>query len=268
MKIPIAIGVALFPWVVASGYPPGSPMSEFGPSQVALGVFYEHSGQDLYVDNAPSVLNGAGINLDYAPWTFLQFGVFAGGTEFDQAVAPLRLSDTSAHSFNTDYAFSGGGSAKLATPRIISNTTRLVAFGAATYLNNEDKYKNVKKGLVFNAGGTFQFMLRNRLNFALGGEFYAMDGEQESSAGKGPAFGFSAPTGQIDQFRGIVGVEYFFKGKNTPFVSVVFRPTGNMDWDEKLGLRNGSISVSLGAITTLGKAPPQIQEEEADASED
>ena len=55
-------------------------------------------------------------------------------------------------------------------------------------------------------------------------------------------------------------MEYFFKGKNRPFLSVAFRPTGATDWHEHLGLRNASVSITLGAITTLpGKGPGQIR---------
>ena len=62
--------------------------------------------------------------------------------------------------------------------------------------------------------------------------------------------------------RGIVGVEYYFKGKNRPFVSVAFRPTGAIGWHDELGLRNASISVSLGAMATLGKEKPDAGEDE------
>jgi hypothetical protein len=248
---------------LAAAFPPGAPMSEFGPSQVSLSLFFDHSGQDLFDAMYPSVMNTGGVSLDYAPWPFVQAGIFGGATEFDVALPDSRLSDTSAHSFNTDYSMSGGASLKLATPRVASGTTRLVGFGAATYYDNKDNPGNEKRGLVYNAGATIQCMIANRLNLVLGGEFYQLTGEQTSAAG-GPTVDFSnsQPDGIVDLGRGIVGVEWFFQGKNRPFISVSFRPTGSLGWHDQLGLRGGSISVALGAMATLGKKLPDAGEDE------
>jgi hypothetical protein len=263
MRLPVAVTCLMFPFAAALGYPPGSPMSEFGPSQVAVGVFFDHSGQDLYEEGAPSLLNAVGLNLDYAPLPYVQVGVFAGAVEFDVGIVPRRLSDTSARAFNTDYSMYGGASAKLATPRFLSHSTRLVGYGAAGYFKNDDGHKNVKRGLHYNAGATLQWIFRDRLNFALGGEFHAIDGEQKSSRNEWEPMGLTAPLGMADYLRGVAGVEYFFKGANRPFISVAFRPSGSLGWDDRLGLRNGSISVSMGAMTTLGGGGgAQVQEEE------
>jgi hypothetical protein len=248
---------------LAAAFPPGAPMSEFGPSQVSLSLFFDHSGQDLFEDMSPSVMNTTGVSLDYAPWPFVQAGVFGGATEFDVGLPDSRLSDTSAHSFNTDYSIAGGASLKLATPRIAAGTTRLVAFGSASYFDNKDNPGNEKRGLVYNSGVTVQCMIANQLNLVLGGEFFAMNGEQLSArGGKTETFSNSQPDGLVDLGRGIVGVEWFFKGKNRPFISIAFRPTGSLGWSDELGLRGGSISVALGAMATLGKKLPDAGEEE------
>jgi hypothetical protein len=239
-------------------------MSDFGPSQVSLSLFFDHSGQDLFEEAAPSVLNMAGLSLDYAPWPFVQAGVFGGATEFDVALPLSRLGDTSARAFNTDYSLSGGASLKLATPRFASGTTRLVGFGSVTYYDNQDEPGNGKQGLVYDGGATVQYLVGDRLNLVLGGEFFAVTGEQKSARGGDVTeFANSQPQkGPIDFARGIVGVEWFFKGRNRPFISVAFRPTGSLDWHDELGLRGGSISVSLGAMATIGKKLPDAGEEE------
>lgn len=256
---------------LALGFPPGTPMSDFGPSQVALGMFFDHSGQDLFEESAPSVLNTTGVAVEYAPWPYLALGVFGGGAEFDVDVPDSRIGDTSAIGFNTGYSLYGGASAKLATPRFVSGTTRLVLYGSAGYLNAKDDFKNEKRGILCNAGGSFQFLTLGKLNFVLGGEFQAMLlGEQTSSLRKEPEpFGVSAPAGAMDYLRGLVGVEYYFKGKNQPFLSVAFRPTGATNWHDNLGLRNASVSVVLGAIATINsKGKNQVQEEEPGMAED
>lgn len=248
---------------LAAAFPPGAPMSEFGPSQVSLSLFFDHSGQDLFTEAAPSVLNTAGLSLDYAPWPFFQAGIFGGATEFDVALPETRLSDTSAHSFNTDYSLSGGASMKLASPRFASGTTRLVGFGSVSYYGNEDKPGNLKHGLIYDGGATVQCLIANQLNLVLGGEFFAVYGEQKSARGGARTeFWNSQPDGLVDFGRGIVGVEWFFKGKNRPFISLAFRPTGSLDWHDQLGLRGGSISVTLGAMATIGKKLPDAGEEE------
>jgi hypothetical protein len=255
---------ALFLPALGFAFPPGAPMSDFGPSQVSLSAYFDHSGQDLFVDGSPSVLNSTGLSLDYGPWPFVQFGLFAGATEFDVALPETRLSDTGAYAFNTDYSFSGGASLKLATPRFASGTTRLVAFGSAGYFNNEDKIGNGKQGMIYDGGLTVQYMFRNRLNLILGGEGHAVIGEQKTARNGGSEpFANSQPDGIVDFGRGIVGVEWYFKGKNRPFVSVAFRPSGSVGWHDDLGLRGASISVSLGAMASLGKEKPDAGEEEA-----
>lgn len=248
---------------LAAAFPPGAPMSDFGPSQVSLSLFFDHSGQDLFDAGYPSVLNTAGLSLDYAPWPFVQAGIFGGATEFDVALPEERLSDSSAHSFNTDYSVSGGASLKLATPRFASGTTRLVGFGSATYFDNEDKPGNRKRGGILEGGATVQCLIGDRLNLVLGGEFFAVLGKQTDARGQdGSDFSLSQPDGVVDFGRGIVGVEWFFKGKNRPFISVAFRPTGSLERHEELGLRGGAISVALGAMATLGKKLPDAGEED------
>lgn len=265
-----ALTALLLP-ALALGFPPGTPMSDFGPSQVALGLFFDHSGQDLFEESAPSVLNTTGVGVEYAPWPYLALGVFGGGAEFDVDVPDNQINDTSALGFNTGYSFYGGGSLKLATPRMVNGTSRLVLFGSAGYVNAKDDFKNEKRGVVCNAGGSLQFLTWGKLNFVVGGEFQAiLEGEQTSSLTRDPQpFGISAPAGAMDYMRGLVGVEYYFKGKNQPFVSVAFRPTGAANWHDNLGLRNASVSVVLGAIATINmKGTNQVQEEEPGLSED
>ena len=262
MKRRIAAATLLLPGM-ALAFPPGAPMSDFGPSQVSLSAYFDHSGQDLFLDGSPSVLNSTGMSLDYGPWPFAQFGLFAGATELDVALPDSRLADSSAYAFNTDYKFSGGASLKLATPRFANGTTRAVVFGSATYFDNEDEIGNGKLGFIYNGGATVQYLFRNRLNLVLGGEGYAVIGEQRTAATAGQPFAISQPDGVIDFMRAIVGVEWYFKGKNRPFVSVAFRPTGNTAWHDDLGIRNASISVSLGAMATLGKEKPEAGEEDA-----
>ena len=246
-------------------------MSDFGPSQVALGLFYDHSGQDLFENSSPSVLNTMGLSVDYAPWPYVAIGVFGGAAEFDVDVPDYLVDDTAAKGFNTSLSFYGGGSAKLATPRFVGGTTRLVAYGSAGWVDATDDFDNEKRGLMCNAGGSLQFLTWGRLNFVLGGEFQALVlGEQTSSLNTEPEpFGLAAPVGAMDYFRGLVGIEYNFKGKNQPFISVAFRPTGATNWHDNLGIRNASISVVLGAIATLpGTGVSQVQEEEPGMSED
>ncbi len=248
------LGLGLFFPIAGFAFPPGNPASAFGPSQVAAGIFFDHSGQDVFEDPAGSVLNSTGLSLDYAPWQYLQLGVFAGGGEFDIAVPASKKIDTSAHAYNANYNMLAGGSGKLATPRFANGIMRAVGFGSAGYLNSSDDFGNARTLLIYNAGLSLQFLLMEKLNLILGGEFYALDGQQTNgkTTGKVP-FGISIPNKEADYFRGIVGVEYFFKGKNKPFISVAFRPSANTGWDDKLGLKNASISISLGAMAAFGK---------------
>lgn len=254
---------ALWLPALAAAFPPGAPMSDFGPSQVSLSAYFDHSGQDLYEEGAPSVLNSTGLSVDYAPWPFVQAGLFGGASEFDIALPESRLKEDSAFAFNTDYALSAGASLKLATPRFAGGTTRAVAFGSAMFFDNEDELGNGRMGMFYNGGATVQYLFRGRLNLVLGAEIFAIVGEQRTArSGGDDPFGVTQAGGTVDLMRGIVGVEYYFKGKNKPFVSVAFRPSGSTERHDDLGLRGASISVSLGAMATLGKMKPDAGDEE------
>jgi hypothetical protein len=245
-------------------------MSDFGPNQVALGLFFDHSGQDLFKEPAPSLLNTTGLGVEYAPWPWLAVGAFGGAAEFDVDVPDGKEGDTAFKGYDGNYSFYGGGTLKLATPRFASGTTRFVAQASAAYLNSEDENENAKKGFMTNSGVTLQSLAWGRLNFVVGAEFQALlEGEQTSSVTKDPEpFGVSA-TGPIDYVRGILGIEYYFKGANKPFVSLSFRPNGAIGWHDHLGLRNASIAVTLGAMATLpAKGKNQINEEEPGLAED
>src|SRR3954462_15966772 len=113
----LAILIPILALTGAWAFPPGSPMSEFGPQEVAVSLFFDHSGQDLYSEAAPSLMNSTGLSVDYAPWPYIQLGVYAGADEFDVGVPKAWQSDTYKHGFNSDYQLLMGGNAKLATPR-------------------------------------------------------------------------------------------------------------------------------------------------------
>lgn len=256
---------------LALGAPPGAPMSDLGASQVALGLFFDHSGQDLYENGYPSMLNTMGLSADYAPWPYLAVGAFAGAAEFDVDVPEELSEDTAAKGFNGALSFYGGASLKLATPRFAGGAMRFVAYGTGGYFDAADEFENQRRGIMCQSGLTLQYLAWGRVNFVLGGEFQAIVmGEQRNALRDDPEpFGMSAPAGAMDYLRGLAGVEVYFAGKNRPFISVAVRPTGATDWHDNLGLRNASISITLGAIATLtSKGKNQVQEEEPGLSID
>lgn len=265
-----APGLLLLP-ALALGAPPGAPMSDLGASQVALGLFFDHSGQDLYESAFPSMLNTMGVNADYSPWPYLALGAFAGAAEFDVDVPDELADDPAAKGFDGALSFFGGASLKLATPRFLGASTRFVAYGTGGYFDAEDEFGNQRRGIMTQSGLTLQYLAWGRINFVLGGEFQALVlGEQRSAVSDDPEpFGLSAPTGPIDYLRGLAGIEFFFAGKNRPFVSLAVRPTGVSGWHDHLGLRNASVSITMGAIATIpSKGKNQVQEEEPGLSID
>jgi len=235
--------------------PPGSPMTEFGPRQVAVSAFFDHNGLTFYEDPATSILNTAGLAVEYAPWRYLQVGAFGGASELDIAVPDRRMNDPNAHSFDGDYSFTGGATAKAATPRLFQDALRLVGYGSGAWFQVEDAAGNIRRGMYYQGGATLQYAIGRSFNLALGGEYHAVDGEQENTRKEVQPFGLNAAT-DFDALRGVVGVEYTFPQKNRPFISLSFRPTGSLDWDDRLGLKNGSIAVSFGVIADIGGATP------------
>lgn len=247
--------------VLVVALPPGAPMSEFGPKQVAVSAYFDHNGISLYEEGAPALFNVAGMGLEYAPWPFVQVGLFGGGAEFDIGVPENRLNDTTAHAFNAGYSMTGGAGLKLATPRIARDQLRLVAYGNASWFSAEDGAKNLRQGFYYQAGASLQWAPVPSLNFVLGGEYHALDGEQENSTGASQPFGLTQAT-PVDVFRGLAGIEYVFPQKNRPFISLSFRPTGALGWDKKMGLQNASLCFTFGVIADLGNVAAGKQVEE------
>jgi hypothetical protein len=140
---------------------------------------------------------------------------------------------------------------------------RVSAFGQASYFNAEDAVGNGRKGLNYLAGGAFQWEWQRKLNIGFGGEWLAIDGTQKNSLGDEAPFGLHSASG-TEEFRGLLAFEYTFSGKNKPFISVVFRSGAEPDWDDNVGIRNGSIAVTMGAIANFSKSmadlPPEDDE--------
>jgi hypothetical protein len=260
---------ALLMFVLGTGAclatPPGSPLSELKGRQLSLGVFYDYSGQQLFQEGNPSVLHTMGAALELGLVPFVNVGIFGGGDLLNIDVPPgaAPSGGVTPRAFNSGFAPYGGLSAKLATPRFLQATTRFVAYGDAAFLRAKDDYNNERQGLFYNTGLTLQAEFDHRLNLVLGAEFYAIDGTQKNrgSSAETP-MGLNAPDGLVDYFRGVVGFEYFFKGPNRPFISVAFRPTGSLKYQDGIGLQGASISVTLGAITNFGKQSDQPSEDE------
>jgi hypothetical protein len=61
-------------------------------------------------------------------------------------------------------------------------------------------------------------------------------------------------------------LEYTFAGKNKPFVSLAFRSGGEPGWEEGLGIRNGAVSITMGAIASFGKNVEEQPPEEDETS--
>jgi hypothetical protein len=237
-------------------------MSDFGPKQVAISASFDHSGLFLYDDASPSILNSVGFGAEYAPWRMIQIGVFAGAAEFDIGVPESRRDDPRAFAFNSDYGFTGGGSLKLATPRFAKESLRLVVYGSAQWIQAQDGYSNERLGLYYQSGGSLQWSPISSMTLVLGGEYHTLDGTQKNGTGAKQGFGLEGLTA-AEYLRGLIGIEYVMPQKNRPFVNISVRPTGGLGWDDKLGVQGGSISVTFGVMTDLGKATVGHQEEES-----
>jgi hypothetical protein len=249
--------------------PPGATLSELKAKQMALGLYFDQSGQQLFEDGSQSLLNTTGAALEYALADYVQVGGFLGAAELQVDVPPGYkdgdlVNGQTLRVFDPGYSLYYGLTAKLASPRFLLGMARFVGYGQANFIDAEDDAGNKKEGTFYHAGLTGQVEYRG-FNFVLGGEFYALvDGEQRSARGgsKQP-FGLHAPAGNLDYARGIVGVEYFFKGAKRSFVSVVFRPTGSLGYDDAFGLQGGSVAVTLGAITGFAKQSDQPVDDES-----
>ncbi len=252
--------------LTVEAYPPGSPMTEFGPNQMALGVYLEQSGQNVFAENVPSFLNTTGVNLDYAPLQYLQLGVFGGGGTFDNDIQKTSESKPNIQRFESGFMWQGGVSTKLATPRFIKNSTRLVTYGSANYFSATSSKSSVyvAKSFVYEVGGSVQILVHPKFNLVLGGEFMAFDGTHTNDKGKESAFS-NVPE---DQFRGLIGFEYYVMGKNKSYISVALRPSQNFGWEDKHGFTGAALSISLGAISiTSQKGNLENGEEDSENAE-
>lgn len=237
----------------AGAYPAGMPLSDFGPGQVATSLFYESQGFDVFdkPGQASSILSGGGLALEYAPWTFLQAGLFGGGAEYDVELPEDRRS-TTARAFNSGFAPFGGGTLKFMTPRFFGATTRLYLNGNATYFRNETEgiSGNLKSGFLYGSGAGLQVQLHPMVNLSLGGLALLLDGSQESANGGSSDFGatYSALTPTA---RGSLGLDLFLPGKTRSFLSFAFSASSKLEYDDRLGPVESAVSVALGVITDL-----------------
>ena len=247
--------------VPLTAHPPDAPLAAYGPAKMAAGFYFDHSGQDIFDDSqrTPSLLNTTGGQVTFAPFRVLHFGAYIGAAEFDHK-APRD--DPDGPAFNADFNLTYGGCAKAFTPGFLSDRMRVFASGSAGHFKVEDDFKNVRKAWEFHAGLGVQYTPLKLLTIGVGGELYVLDGEQEHTSVSGVGFG------NRDYYRGLLSFELcpktnseFIEGQ--PFISLSFRFTGDMGWDDDLGLKNASLNVSVGWITDFlyGKYKEEQEEE-------
>lgn len=223
---------------------PGGPFYDYGPAKMSLGAFYDHSGQTIYdVENSTqSVLNSTGIQATYAPWRWIQLGGSLGTAEFDH-----EKNKTSIDPFNGTYQLYWGGSAKLYTPRFAKNRMLLLMYGSVNQVEAKDG-SNIRDIWEYHAGLAAGISFTKTLSMYLGSEFYFLDGEQKNSLND------REPFGNQDLVRGLLAFEYVPKNsssalRGSPYISFEIRPTPNYGYSQSLGLKNTSLSVSIGVTS-------------------
>jgi len=249
--------------ISVTAHPAGAPLTDYGPAKMALGLYFDHSGQELFNDNqrAHSLLNTTGAQLTYAPFRVLQIGVYVGGAEFDHDPS---ADDPDGPGFNANYSLTFGASGKIFTPGFMSDKLRGLLFGSMGFLKAEDGYRNVRQVFECHSGLGLQYQVIKIMKLGIGAEVYYLDGEQgNDSVSTG-----SNPFGNRDLYRGLISMEFYPKTnpdliQGQPFICISFRFTGDMGWDENLGLKNGSLSITLGWITDFlyGKYKEEKEEE-------
>ncbi len=259
-KILIIITLGMLPlaiWAV----PPGAPFTDYGPAKMALGYFFDHSGQDIFADpnKTSSILNTTGAQFTFAPVRLINFGFYVGGAEFDHDA----VVDTG-FSFNSNFNTTAGVAAKLFTPRFAGDKLRLFAFGNLGWFEAKDKFENIREIKEYHSGGGVQYQVFNVVNLILGMDVYWLDGDQSSAS---VASG-SNPFANRDLYRSLVAMEFYPATnrdliKAQPFISVAFRGTGDVSWHDKLGIKNASVSASIGLITDFiyGKQKERREED-------
>ncbi len=234
--------------VAAKATPSGNPVVEFGPQQLLVGFYFDHSGQEVFNDNTPSVFNTTGLNIGYAPWKFLQVGGFIGVAEFDVAKPQSKRHIDTVGSFNSDYRLHGGGSLKLVAP--IWESLSIFGSGSGAYHEATDGLGNYKEVRELSGAAGMMWRFGRLFNVAMGAEYFLLDGEQRNNLQHGVKFA------NLDQYRGLLALEFFpphssLTSKGIPYISLSFRPTGSIGWNDRLGLQNASIAISLGFISDL-----------------
>lgn len=229
------------------GYPSNlaNPASALPAANLLIGASYNAGGYTLTNLNIPAMFNRFHGRIEYAPITYLNFGIDLGATQID--VDRYVSQNDTIELFHGKYGFSGGAHLKLSTPSILKKTMSFFTIGQATTFSSENN--NGAKYGGFDGAGVIglQFRIPNFGFISVGPMVYVIEGDAQGADGKNEYYSNS------NNVRGWIAIDYYLKdnvlSKGNAYISVEFSASPGANYSSRIPIQEFSISVSLGYIS-------------------
>lgn len=222
-----------------------NPAVTFPDARIAVGASYHLGGYTITNKEVAAMLNRFHARVEYAPSTFIGFGVDLGATQVE--VDRYYSSSDSIPVFHGKYGFSGGAHLKLSSPAFLNNLVSIIGIGQATYFTSKNQHNATYRGIDGAGVIGLQFHLPGFGYISTGPLVYLINGTNVSYTGKENFYSNS------NNIRGWIAVDYFPKMKdvtsNKPYISLEVSVSPKANYSERIPVQEFSISLSIGAIT-------------------
>jgi hypothetical protein len=221
-----------------------NPASPLPKANILVGASCHLGGYTLTNLDIAAIFNRFHGRIDFAPISFVSFGVDIGATQID--VDKYTTGTDTVGLFHGKYGFSGGAHLKMSSP-FVKNMVSVFGIGSATYFSSENN-NNAKYG-GFDGAGVFgiQFRIPDFGFVSIGPMFYLIEGDATGADGKNEFYSNS------NNIRGWISIDYHMKSNQlsngSAYISLEFSASPKISYSSRIPIQEFSLSLSIGYIS-------------------
>lgn len=222
-----------------------NPLAPIPDARMGIGVSYHLGGHTITNWEIPSIMNRIHARVNYAPFTYFNFGADLGVTQME--VAADTLDTLAIGAFHGKYGFSFGVNIKLSSP-LFKDVIGIIGIGQGTIFESENKSGAMYGG--YDGAGAIGLLLHipNVGYLAAGSKLYLIQGKNHSyNSTKENDYS------NVNNVRGWIAFDYFPRintdAKYIPYFSLEVSLSPDAAFGKKAPVQEISFSLALGSIT-------------------
>jgi hypothetical protein len=221
-----------------------NPAAAVPEASVIIGAGYDIGGYTITNDRVPCMMNRFMARAEFAPVSFLGFGLDAGTIQMD--VEKSIQHGYTIILYHGNYGFSGGAHLKLSSPFIL-NTIAFVGIGSGTIFSTRNTAGAEYGGKDAVGAVGIQLHIKNFGFITVGPQLYYMQGQNKSFTGETGVYS------NVNNLRGWMAIDFFPKingiSENKSYISFEFTASPDITVSKRIPVQEYSISISIGTVT-------------------